>query len=135
MKLHSVVDLITNSSQEIFILPTEKSEAEVETLLREKWADLSPDAFPFTVTKSPIGYRSLNKHEKIEGCSHILPYDGEWHAWIEYNIGDVIVTAGYYWGFGGCPTERSFEEEFSEQEKFEKVLEENFPGWTSTQVG
>ena len=57
MKLHSVTDIITNSSTVVFTVRTDLTEEEFELKLREIYASVSHLPFPFTrILKIEGGY-------------------------------------------------------------------------------
>ena len=57
MKLHSVTDIITNSSTVVFTVRTDLTEEEFELKLQEIYASVSHLPFPFsTIRKVNLGY-------------------------------------------------------------------------------
>lgn len=140
MKLHSVVDIITNSSAEIYVIPTDKTKEEAIRILQELWSQISDNPWPFTegCEKALVGYRSSFKYDdEIEKILYPDEIDREkWHTSLEYNIGDILLSAGYYWGFGKSIFEgEDYLAEEKEQEDWENILKKNFPEAKSYQTG
>lgn len=56
MKVHSVIDIITNSSTELFTINTNEELDEVIEKIQEIWKEVSKKSFPFYFSKPADDY-------------------------------------------------------------------------------
>lgn len=119
MKFHSVVGTITNSSSEIYVIKTDMSEENVMELLAEFWNANSNKPFPFHSNKADISFRRTTKYSDTLETSE------------GFDEGDIVFTAGYFYGFG----ENGYEI-FPSEDEFHDKLDELFPdSWDYYEVG
>ncbi len=92
VKIHSFIDVITNSSTEIFVTETDKEVKEVEAILKEKWElfkKLYPDCYNSSLPLS--GILTVNKATKEEVKDYIESW-GDCHGKDMMKEGDVLIT-------------------------------------------
>jgi hypothetical protein len=123
MKLHSIIDRMTSSSAEIYVIKTDKTVDEVRKILQDIWHSLTDLPFTFTdITKYEDSIDKSHLIEKRDGFEQ-YGYDGKWHTYLKVNMGEIEIKVpdiGYDW---------------DEPEEFADRIREVFPSLREYQMG
>lgn len=90
MKIHSIADVITNSSTDMFVIHSDENIDKIESLLAEKWEAYKKHVVgwedrPFSMVITDL-FRATNKSED--------PYYGE------YDRGDIVIQCEHNIPYG-----------------------------------
>jgi len=90
MKIHSISDVITNSSTELFVISSEVSCVDVEKRLDELWRNFCAEYKEYERTSLEANVKIADKSYYTESA-----YGPGWSTYLEYHVGDIMIRSSY----------------------------------------